>query len=282
MTEKQILGIEISSPTRIIFPQDNITKFDVARYYESVAPLMMPHLKDRLVNVIRCHDNIDKNIFFKKHPVSEGQDIKIKKVGDDEYFSIQNPKGLIKQIQLGSVEFHTWGSSIYDLNHPNIMVFDLDPDTKLSLKLLRQGVVILKNTLDELGLKSYLKTSGGKGYHVVVPFDKNFSWQKFSNFSKQIALLLENQNPNLFTSNVRKENRKGKICLDCARNTKGATCVAPYSLRARVGAPVSMPIEWSELNKFAPNAFNLKNAARYLKSHLAWSDFPKFMKPLEK
>lgn len=271
----EILGIEISSPARVIFPKDNITKLDVAKYYALVSPLMCPHLCDRLVSVIRCHDNIEMGYFFKKHPVSEGEDVKIKKVGGDEYFSIQNARGLIKQVQLGSVEFHTWGSEIFDINHPNIMVFDLDPDESVNHKTLCLGAKLLKQTLDELELKSFLKTSGGKGYHVVVPFDKNFSWQKFSNFSKQVALLLEGKHPNLFTSNIRKVNRKNKIYIDYGRNTKGATCVAPFSLRARRGAPVSMPIEWQDLEKYAPNHFNLKNAKAYLKQHTPWSNFPK-------
>ena len=282
MTENNISGVEISSPTRIIFPKEKITKLDVAKYYANIAPYILPHISQRLVSVIRCHENINSGFFFKKHPTAEGEDIVTKKVGEDEYFSIANKKGLIKQIQLGTIEFHVWGSTIFDINHPNLMVFDLDPDKNLGLDVLRQGTLILKNTLDELGLKSYLKTSGGKGYHVVVPFEKHFSWQKFSHFSKQIALLLEQKHHDLFTSNVRKQNRTGKIYVDYGRNTKGATCVAPFSLRARAGAPVSMPIEWSDLNKFAPNDFNLKNAPDFVRTHRPWRDFPKFTTKLEK
>lgn len=282
MTENNISGIEISSPTRIIFPKEKITKLDVAKYYASISPFLMPHLKDRLVSVIRCHENIEKGFFFKKHPTAEGEDIVTKKVGDNNYFSIANQKGLVKQVQLGTIEFHTWGCKTWDIQHPDVMVFDLDPDKNLGLDVLRKGTLILKDTLDQLELKSYLKTSGGKGYHVVVPFEKHFSWQKFSNFSKQIALLLEEKQPNLFTSNVRKQNRKGKIYVDFGRNTKGATCVAPFSLRARAGAPVSMPIEWIDINKFAPNSFNLKNALEYVRTRRPWRDFPKSTKTLEK
>lgn len=270
----EILDIEISSPTRIVFPKENITKLDIAKYYERIAPLLCPHLCDRLVSVIRCHENVQKGSFFKKHPVSEGEDVKIKKVGGEQYFSVQNARGVVKQVQLGTVEFHTWGCLLTNINHPDTMIFDLDPDENVDIKTLRQGALFVKQTLDELGLKSFLKTSGGKGYHVVVPFDKNFSWNKFSNFSKQVALFLEGKHPNLFTSNVRKEKRKNKIYVDYGRNTKGATCVAPFSLRARSGAPVSMPIEWHQLNKFAPNFFNINNSIKFLKTNRPWSDFP--------
>ena len=133
----------------------------------------------------------------------------------------------------------------------------------MDVKKLREGVLYLKEVLDTLKLKSYLKTSGGKGYHVVVPFTANKNWEKFGEIASQISLLLEEKHPKMFTTNMRKDKRNGKIFIDYLRNKKGATCVAPYSLRARKGAPISMPIDWSELNKIKPNEVNIKNFEKY-------------------
>ena len=159
------------------------------------------------------------------------------------------------------------------LDKPDYMVFDLDPDEKMDISQIRRGVRDLKKILDELSLKAYLKTSGGKGYHVVVPFKPKASWDTFHEFAQKVAFLMESKWPNLYTSNIRKANRKGKIFIDWARNGKGATSVAPYSLRARKGATVSMPIAWSELDKITPNEITIKNALEKIKKSDPWRDF---------
>ncbi len=269
MTDEKLKEL-ISSPDRIIYPKQKITKLEVAKFYNDISPFMLPYIKDRLLSVIRCHENINHECFFKKHPTSEGKDITIKKVGGDDYFSLNNSLSLLKQIQLGTIEFHIWGSKITSLNSPDMMVFDLDPDKNLSLSTLRKGTLELKNTLLELGLNPLIKTSGGKGYHIIVFIGKKMSWEKFSNTSKQIALLQESKLPNLFTTNIRKINRQGKIYIDFGRNTKGATCVAPFSLRAREGAKVSVPILWDHLYKFAPDHFSMKSALTYTKQFSPW------------
>ena len=173
---------------------------------------------------------------------------------------------------MNSIEFHIWGSVIQNLEKPDVMVFDLDPDEKLSLKKLRDGVKDLKSILDDLKLKSYLKTSGGKGYHVVVPM-KNVNWEEFRSIAKNIAVLMESKWPDKYTSNIRKEKRKNKIFIDWVRNTKGATSVVPYSLRARKNLPVSMPIFWNELDLIKPNEITINNALKRLKLKDPWKDF---------
>ncbi len=268
-----VAGVEISNPNRIVYPSANIKKIDLAMYYEKVAPLMLPFLEKRLLSVVRCHDDVLGERFFKKHPTTEGDHVQNFFVGDEEYFYVKNKAEIVFQVQMGTLEFHTWGCKISSIEKPDIMVFDLDPSEDVSLDTLRDGVRKLKSVLDELNLKSFLKTSGGKGYHVVVPFSKAKDWNSFADFSKQVALLLEARWPNLFTSNIRKQQRTGKIFVDYLRNKKGATCVAPYSLRAREGAPISLPISWQALDKVAPNEVNIKNFSRYVKDKDPWANF---------
>lgn len=271
-TKVEVAGVEISSPDKMLFPKDKITKLDVARYYEKIAPRMLPYISDRLLSVIRCHESIDGEKFFKKHPTTEGEFVSKFLVGDDEFFYVKNKAELVFQAQMGTLEFHTWGSRIKNIEKPDLMVFDLDPSEKLPLDRLCEGVQNLKNVLDELQLKSYLKTSGGKGYHVVVPFSKSKDWDSFANFSKQIALLLESKWPKLFTTNIRKDERHNKIFVDYLRNKKTATCVAPYSLRARSGAPISFPIKWEDLGKIAPNEITIKNVGQHIKAADPWDN----------
>ena len=268
-----VSGVKISNPNKIIYPKDIITKLDVVKYYEKIAPRILPFLNNRLLSVIRCHQGVSDTCFFKKHPTTENDYVKTFMDGDDEYFYITTQKELVFQAQMGTIEFHPWGSSVPKIEKPNIMIFDLDPDEKLSLEKLREGVKLLKQVLDELNLMSFLKTSGGKGYHIVVPFSNTKDWDSFSAFAKKIALFLESKYPNIFTSSIRKAERGNKIFVDWLRNSKGATCVAPYSLRSRDGATLSLPISWRDLDKISPNEINIKNFTKYLKPTDPWQEF---------
>lgn len=266
----KVCGIEISNPEKIIYPKEKITKLDVANYYKEIFKLIMPFLNLRPISVIRCHENINKEKFFKKHPTDFENVEKIKIGSKKPYFYLKDKKQLIYQVQMGTVEFHMWASKATSINSPDIMVFDLDPDEKMPLKTLQEGVLKLKNVLDELNLNSFLKTSGGKGYHIVLPFKNVKNYNKFNEFASNIATFLE-KTSSLFTTNIRKENRKNKIFVDVLRNKKGATCVCPYSLRARKNAPISMPIAWENLEKIKPNEVNIINYKEYLSN--AWNNF---------
>ena len=270
----EIEGVIISNPSRIIYPEQKITKLDVALYYSTVSKYMMPFLEKRLLSVIRAHQGIKGEIFFKKHPKTENKLIKKFKIAKDkeEYFYLPNEKAIIYQAQMGTIEFHIWASKVSSIDKPDIMTFDLDPDKNVSITKLREGVRYLKKLLDKLKLKSYLKTSGGKGYHVLVPFSSSYSWAEFEDFARGVALYLENQYPDMYTSNIRKASRKGKIFIDYMRNGKGATCVCPYSLRARKGAKISMPISWNDLDKIAPDDINILNYKNFLKKN-PWRNF---------
>ncbi len=272
-----VKGVKISSPEKIIFKEQDITKEDVINYYSNVSERMLPYVKHRILSIVRCPKGVSQACFYKKHPgpgtigvitmtVPSGNET-------DEFFYIENATGLISEAQMGTLEFHTWGSSIDNIEYPDMMVFDLDPDEEMDLNKVRQGVEDVKSILDELSLKSYLKISGGKGYHVVVPLKPSASWDKFHNFAQQVAEVMENKWPDRYTSNVRKANRKNKIFIDWIRNARGATSIAAYSLRARKGALVSMPISWDELYTVAPNGINMWEALQRIEGKDPWDGF---------
>lgn len=272
-----IEGVVISNPDKPIYKKPRITKLEVIKYYQAVAKRMLPFLKYRIISTVRCPEGVEEDTFFKKHLEKESEglckiDLENKDTRNDDYYFITNIEGLIKEAQMNSIEFHTWGSKIKTIEKPDIMVFDLDPDELLSLKKLREGVKDLKSILDDLNLKSFLKTSGGKGYHVLVPM-KNVDWEEFRSIAKNIAVLMETKWPDKYTSNIRKEKRKNKIFIDWIRNTRGATSVAPYSLRVRKNAPVSFPIAWNELDTIKPNEITMKDALKRIKQKDPWRDF---------
>lgn len=264
-------SIKITNPDKIIFPKEKITKLDVINYYIDISHLMLPYIENRLLSVIRCHSGQNGECFFKKHPTNDKDMVNIYNDDDEEYFYIKNQTQLVYQVQMGTLEFHTWASSVPKINKPNLMVFDLDPDENLPLIKLRDAVKKVKSVLDQLNLVSFLKTSGGKGYHIVVPFSNTKDWQTFYDFSNQIAIFAENKWPKIFTTNIKKAERKGKIFIDYLRNNRGSTCVAPYSLRNRDNASISMPISWQNLNKIKPNEVTIKNYKKYLNN--SWQDF---------
>ena len=281
MNKKEDLIIEsvkITNPDKLLFEEPKITKQEVVLYYQKIAKRMMPYIKNRIISSVRCPDGVEGICFYKKHLGKYNSGIKKINLPNDngnkeDYYYLTTISGLISEVQMNTIEFHIWGSQIPKINKPDMMVFDLDPDDKLDLDQLRNGVRDLKSILDELSLVSFLKTSGGKGYHVVIPFKPSASWSKFREFAKNIALLMEDKWPDLYTSNMRKSNRKNKIFIDWIRNAKSATSIAPYSLRIKKNAPVSMPIKWSELDKVAPNTFTMKEALKRLKNNDPWKNF---------
>lgn len=271
-------GIKISNPDRIIFEDPQIRKVDVVKYYAQMSERMLPYTANRILSVVRCHKGITETCFFKKHPGADNKGIitvpVVNSSGEEkEYFCVQNVYGLISEAQMGTLEFHTWGSRADDIERPDVMVFDLDPDEGMELGRVREGVRDLKGILDQLGLVSFLKTSGGKGYHVVVPFVPSVNWDRFSAFARQIAELMEQKWPDRYTSNVRKDKRANRIFIDWIRNGRGATSIAPYSLRARKGALVSMPISWDEMDLVPPDGISMKDALSRISGADPWEGF---------
>lgn len=269
---KNIVNIEITNPDKVIYKKGKITKCDIAKYYELVGERMMPFLDNRLISTIRCPNGVKEEKFFMKHLNSDSKDLGKKKIKGKDYYYIKNINGIIREVQMNSYEFHIWGSLQNKINRPDILVFDLDPDEGLSLKKVREGVRDVKKVLDDLKIKSYLKTSGGKGYHIYVPIEMN-SWKKCERIASDVANILVMNYPNKYTTNIRMEKRKGKIFIDYFRNKKGATSVCPYSLRLKDKPSVSCPIFWSELDKIKPDDITINNIEERLKMRNPWYDF---------
>lgn len=273
-----IKHIEITNPDKIIYKNPKVTKMDIVNYYKNVSKRMLPLIENRLISTIRYPSGSKGSSFFKKHFENLHKflglkRIKSKKEHQNNYYYIKDINGLISEVQMNSYEFHVWGCLASDLSHADMLVFDLDPDELLSLKRLREGVKDLKSILDEYELSSFLKTSGGKGYHVVVPLNAKVTWKTARLIAKNIAELMEARWPNKYTSNMKKSKRKGKIFIDWVRNTKGATSVAPYSLRIRKKLTVSMPISWNELDKIKPDEITMEEAIKRLKRKDPWQKF---------
>lgn len=270
--------IELTNPDKVIFKSPKVTKKDIFNYYASVAERMLPYIKNRLISTIRLPEGVGGTPFYKKHFENLEGYLGVKKFksnGDNrnDYYYIKDINGIMQEVQMNSYEFHIWGSKVDDVNHADMLVFDLDPDENLSLAKLREGVKDLKKILDDYNLESFLKTSGGKGYHIVVPLRSKTTWKNARSIARNIAKLMEATWPDKYTSNMKKGKRKGKIFIDWVRNIKGATSVAPYSLRLRKKATVSMPIKWSELDKVKPDEITIDKAIKRLNRVDPWKDF---------
>lgn len=271
------IDIDITNPYKIIYPKINITKKDIINYYNLVSNMMLPFLSNRLISTVRCPNGINNEKFFMKHLNTKSKDIGKKVIDNKDYYYIKNKNGLLKEVQMNSYEFHTWNSTIKSIKKPDIIIFDLDPDPNLEIKYVRQCALELKEILDSLNLKSFLKTSGGKGYHILVPI-KLTSYKKCEEIALNITKLLISKNPKLYTTNMRMNKRKRKIFIDYYRNKLSATSVAPYSLRLNNNASISFPIKWKDIKYIKPNTINIKNVKKYLKKGNPWVDFLSLIK----
>ncbi|MDD4541186.1 MAG: DNA ligase D [Eubacteriales bacterium] len=270
--------IRLSSPDKVLFPDDEISKKDVADYYWAIKDEILPYLANRPLTLIRCTNGIGEECFFQKNmfqniPGMDTFPFKRNNGEDAEAMVIRDASALMGAVQMGAVEFHSWGSVTDTMEQPDMMVFDLDPDEGLDLEDVRQAVEDLKDLLTASKLNSYLKTSGGKGYHVVVPLKPSADWTKVRDFAKLIAKTMTEKWPDRYTDNMRKVNRKGRVFVDWVRNGRGATSVVNFSLRSRKGAPISWPLRWSDLNEIRPNEVNLKSYRDYMHTLKGWEDF---------
>jgi bifunctional non-homologous end joining protein LigD len=269
--------INLTNPQKLIFQKEKVTKQAIFQYYNQIKNRIMPFLENRLISTVRAPEGTNGEIFFMKHLNNNSKDIghktmKTKSTDKTSYYYFKNINGLLLEVQMNSYEFHIWGCLQNAIQKPDILVFDLDPDEGLSLKKVRAGVRDLKQILDNLKLKSYLKTSGGKGYHIYVPLPMT-SWQKCEKISSDIANLMVLNHPEKYTTNMRKEKRKNKIFIDYFRNKLGSTSVCPYSLRLKKKATISCPIFWTELDKIKPDGITIKNFKKRLKKKDPWANF---------
>jgi len=247
------LGFKLTNLDRVLYPEQGITKGELVAYLAVVAEHMLPHVANRPLTIVRCPEGRGKPCFFQKK-VMAGSPPSIKPVEIEEedgelveYMQIHDMPGLVALAQLGTLEIHTWGARADNPEKPDLAVFDLDPDVGLGWERVALGAFELRRRLNDLGLRSFLKTTGGKGLHVVVPVERRLGWDDFKEFTKLVVETLEHDEPDRFTTNLAKKARKGKIFLDYLRNGRNATFIAPYSPRARPGAPVAVPIAWEKL-----------------------------------
>ncbi|MFM0327628.1 DNA ligase D [Caballeronia glebae] len=248
----EIEGVKISHPERVIDKSTGRTKIDVVEYYASVAEWMLPHLKDRPVSLVRAPDDIGGELFFQKHSaklaiphITQHADID---PGHPPLLTIESSQALVGTAQMGTIELHTWNAVASNIEKPDRMVFDLDPGEGVGWERMIEAAKLTKDLLVELGLTSFCKTSGGKGFHVVVPLAKQASWDVMKDFSQAVAQHMASTLPKLFSAKMGMQNRKGKIFIDYLRNNRGSSTVAAFSLRARPGLGASMPLAWDEVD----------------------------------
>lgn len=257
--------MHLTHPEKTIFPKDGITKIELVNYYKSIEKQILPHIKNRPLSLLRCPDGQGKNCFFQKHLDKSESDI-----------AVNNIDELLKLIQINALELHAWNCRTINMDNPDLIIFDLDPDPSVEWKSVKKAALQLKSLLKRLGLQSFLKVSGNKGLHLHVPILPKYSWDEVKNFSKSVCQQMVEANPESYTINIMKKNRKKKIFLDYLRNGFGATAVIAFSLRNHPSATIALPIRWDELTKLkGPDTFTLKKWNKSLHSSYKdpWKDY---------
>ncbi|MES2537974.1 MAG: DNA ligase D [Pseudomonadota bacterium] len=275
-----VAGVRLTHPSRALFPETGITKLKLARYYEDIAEWVLPHLAQRPLTLVRCPNGGGQQCFFQKHAndtIGPGIE-KIEVPGGDAatYMMVNSIPSLIGMVQMSVLELHTWGARNGHLDQPDRIIFDLDPAPGLDWMRVVEAAQLIRGLLDEIGLASFVKTTGGKGLHVVVPIKPEKSWAEIKAFSRAIAEHLEKMLPDRFTASMSKAKRGGRIFVDYLRNALEATAVAAYSTRARLGAPVSTPLAWEELGEeIRSDTFTVLNLRARLDSlkQDPWADY---------
>lgn len=287
--ETSLLGMRLTSPDRVLFPEQGLTKLDLARFYEQIHEWVLPHLARRPLSLVRCPQGRNDECFFQKHPRSAIPDsvprIDVpEKKGSAEYVYVESAADLIGLVQAGALEIHPWGSRIDHLERPDGLVFDLDPDEGIAWKEILRVAGTLRERLESLGLTPFLRTTGGKGLHLVVPIKPSAEWDQAKAFAKGVAEAHAKDDPQRLTTNMSKAKREGRIFIDYLRNGRGATAVASYTVRARQNAPVAVPIRWDELNAaLRADRYNVQNLRRRLSAlrEDPWAGFSEAARPLD-
>jgi bifunctional non-homologous end joining protein LigD len=283
-----VAGVRLTHPERLLYPETGITKLELARFYESIADRMLPHLEGRPLSLLRAPDGHTGERFFHKH-VGKGWPAAIKRVAVREggrevsYSMVDDVAGLVALAQMNVLEIHPWGARHDKIEEPDRMILDLDPDPELAWRRIVEAAAQVRLVLHDVGLTSFVKTTGGKGLHVVVPIARRLDWDGVKDFAAAVARNLARAAPDRFTASISKSARTGKVFVDYVRNARGQTAVAAYSTRARPGAPVSTPLGWDELlAETSADRWTVRNLGRRLTAlkHDPWKGFFDLHQPL--
>ena len=280
--EAQVAGVRVTSRDRVVYPAKGITKGEVLDYYEAVSPWLMPHLCDRPLTLVRCPDGAEGECFYQKHGGEGTPDI-VPRVeieqdapGDEPYVYIDDLPAVIALVQLNVLEFHVWNARVEQLDEPDQLVFDLDPGEGLPFERVVEAARDVRDRLTAVGLEPFLKSTGGKGLHVMVPLRATQPWDAVKGFAKLVARVMAREQPDRYTDRMAKDERHGRIFIDYLRNGRNANQIAAYSTRARPGATVSVPLRWDELRpSFDPARYDIRTVLRRLRSLSAdpWEGF---------
>jgi bifunctional non-homologous end joining protein LigD len=277
--------VTLTNPDKILIPEGRVTKRMIRDYLVAVTDWILPHMKDRPLALVRCPDGTTKECFFQKNLIHRGNgELKSEAILDPKgkkasVIYVDSARGLESLAQMGTIELHAWGTHRQYVLKPDLIVFDLDPDTGVEWKRVAGAAKRLREILEGLGLRSFLKISGNKGLHLHVPIEPKASWDDVKSFANAISLILVEENPKLYLANMSKAKRKGKIFIDFFRNGYGATSVVPYSVRTKNGGAVALPIEWSEVDTIDPADFGMKETLARLKGKKSggrgdpWKDY---------
>ncbi|RZI76708.1 MAG: DNA ligase D [Pseudomonas sp.] len=265
-------SVKISNRERVIDPDSQVTKGQLADYYAAVAPIMLPWLGSRPMSLVRCPQGRAKKCFFQKHDAGSFGDA-VRQVGisekdghEEPYLYVDTPEGVLTCVQMGTIEFHGWGARIEDVEKADRLVFDLDPDEGLDFENVRSAAFQFRDILKSIGLETFPMVTGGKGVHVIAPLVPQAEWPEVKDFAHRLAQAVAQADPEHFTAALSKAQRKGRIFVDYLRNQRGATAVMPYGVRARAGAPVAAPITWKEMETIdKPSHFHVGDEKELLK-----------------
>ncbi len=243
-------GVRLSNPDRVLYPEEGITKLDLARYYRDIRDWALPELVQRPLSVVRCPTGLGGETFFQKHAgAGTPKAIVPIKIDGETHLAIEDLAGLVSLVQIGVLEIHPWGSTIDNVEQPDRITFDLDPDIGLPWSQVTAAALEIRDALEGFGLQSFAKTTGGKGLHVVVPLTPELDWDQAKGFTKALADHIAARHPQRYTTNQSKRARQGRIYIDYLRNARGATAIGAYSTRARPGAPIATPLFWREVEE---------------------------------
>ncbi len=281
----EIEGVRLTHPQRVLYGVQGITKHDLARYYVAVAPSLLPHVAHRPLSLVRCPRGEGGSCFFQKH-FAEGLPEALRGVAIEEketrgtYAVAEDLRGLLALVQISVLELHPWGATIDRLERPDLMIFDLDPDQALPWEAVTEAALAMRRLLEDIDLKGFAKTTGGKGLHVVVPLRPERSWEEVKAVALALAERLVATAPDRYTTALPKKDRRGHIFIDYLRNSRGQTAIAPFSPRARAGAPVATPVSWEEVTAgIRSDAFTLATVPPRLAAD-PWAEMPKLKQRL--